>query len=398
MGSTPLEIQMLGEFSLRRGSHCVSDNNNRTKKIWLLLAYMIYHRTRAISPEEMVELLWEDEGSSNPLNALKTMLHRVRSTLDPLWDGAGRQLILRQDGGYAWNPEIPIRLDIDDFERLCREGAAAKTEEERVLLWQEALPLYRGEFLPKLAAETWAIPLASFYHNLYVDTALDLLLLLEERGRWEACEACCRAAVERDPFIERFYAHWMRALIRLQRQQEAVSVYENMSELFLANFSVMPSDELRSMYREALREVNENTVPAGVILEQLREPPDEGGALLCEYDVFKTIYHSLARSILRSGDVVHLALLSILSQNGAELPRRSLDRVVENLRELIRTTLRRGDVVARCSVSQFVIMLPQANFENSRLVCDRLIRAFARQYPHSPARLHASVHPLEPNE
>ena len=96
--------------------------------------------------------------------------------------------------------------------------------------------------------------------------------------------------------------------------------------------------------------------------------------------------------------MVHLGLISILPQREGELSRRSLDRVVDNLRELIRTTLRRGDVAARCSVSQFIIMLPQANFENSRMVCDRLIRTFARQYPHSPARLQASIHPMEPNE
>lgn len=398
MESTPLEIQMLGEFSLRSGGSCVSDSNNRTKKIWLLLAYMIYHRMRPVPLSEMVELLWEEEGSANPLNALKTMLHRARATLDPLWENAGRDLILRKENSYAWNPDLPLTLDIDDFERLCREGSQAGTEMERIRLWQQALALYRGDFLPKLSAETWVIPLATYYHNLYVDTLLELLPLLEGRDRWEECELLCRQAVERDPFIESFYFHWLRALLRLQRQREAVAAYEEMSQLFLVNFSVMPSDELRSLYREALREVNENTVPAGVILEQLREPPDQGGALLCEYDVFKTIYHSLARSILRSGDVVHLGLISILPQREGELSRRSLDRVVDNLRELIRTTLRRGDVAARCSVSQFIIMLPQANFENSRMVCDRLIRTFARQYPHSPARLQASIHPMEPNE
>lgn len=390
---------MLGEFSLCSGPNCVSDSNNRTKKVWLLLAYLICNRSRPISPDEMVTLLWGDEeGSSNPLNALKTMFHRARATLEPLGENAGHRLILRRDATYAWNPEVPIRLDIDDFERLCREGSQAQSEEERIRLWTEALSLYRGRFLPKLSSELWVVPLDAHFHHLYVDTLLELLPLLEDRERWKTCRELCRTAVERDPYIEAFYHHLMRALIQLDRQQEAVSVYEEMSELFLAQFGVMPSDDLRNLYREALREVNEHTMPSGMILEQLREPPDKGGALLCEYDIFKSIYHSMARSILRSGDTVHLALVSILPQEGGDLSRRSLDRVVENLQELIRTTLRRGDIAARCSVSQFIIMLPQANFENSRMVCDRLIRAFNRQYPHSPARLHASIHPLEPNE
>lgn len=393
-----MTVQMLGEFTLCRDGNCVTDSSNRAKKIWLLLAYMIYNRTRPIPLDEMAALLWEGEGSSNPSNALKTMLHRVRTTLEPLGEEAGRQLILRRESSYAWNPDVPLRLDVEDFERLCREGAEAHSEKERIRLWKEALSLYQGDFLTRLSAEHWVISLSTHYHNLYVDTALELIGLLERGGRWEESEAVCRSAVEREPYIEGFYLHWLRSLNRLERQSEAVQVYEEMSELFLANFGVMPSDELRALYRDALREINENTVPAGVILDQLREPPDEGGALLCEYDVFKSIYHSLARSVLRSGDVAHLALISILPQQGEDLPRRSLDRVVYNLRELIRTTLRRGDVAARCSVSQFILLLPQANFENSGMVCDRLIRTFHRLYPHSPARLRASVHPLEPNE
>lgn len=43
--------------------------------------------------------------------------------------------------------------------------------------------------------------------------------------------------------------------------------------------------------------------------------------------------------------------------------------------------LYQGDVVSRCSVSQMVVMLPQANYENSCAVCQRIIKAFQRQYP-----------------
>ena len=69
---------------------------------------------------------------------------------------------------------------------------------------------------------------------------------------------------------------------------------------------------------------------------------------------------------------------------------------MEQLGQVLRTNLRRGDTISRCSVSQYIIMLPKANYENSCMVCDRLVRAFFRQYPHSPADIHYSVQPLEP--
>jgi len=108
------------------------------------------------------------------------------------------------------------------------------------------------------------------------------------------------------------------------------------------------------------------------------------------------LYQVQARSIIRSGDVIHIALLSMHGEDGNALPRRSLDRAMENLQELVVSSLRQGDVVTRYSASQLIVMLPQANYENSCAVCQRIVRSFCRQYPHSPADIHFSVHPLEP--
>ena len=320
MESKPLEVNMFQEFSLRFGDATINDSSSRAKKIWLLLAYLLYNRTRPVPLTEISELLWtEEELGSNPLNALKTMLHRVRAVLEPLTGGDAVSFILRQDAAYAWNPAIPVRLDADEFEQLCLVARQAGSPKEKMDLCRKALSLCTGEFLPKLSSEHWVVPLAAHYQNLYADTLLELLPLLEEQGQWEECVQLCRAAVEREPYEEEFYIHWMQALLRLDRQQEVVSLYENASNLFLKDFGIMPSDALCALYREAQRITNEHTVAVSTVRDQLREPPDEGGALWCEYDVFKNIYHSMARSILRSGDAVHLALLSLQAQKGSQL-------------------------------------------------------------------------------
>ena len=101
----PLKIQMLGGFSLSTPSARVSDGDNRSKKVWLFLAYMIYRRGQSIGVQDYIDLLWgSEDGGSNPANALKTILHRARMALEPLWPSAGHQLILRQGSSYRWNP------------------------------------------------------------------------------------------------------------------------------------------------------------------------------------------------------------------------------------------------------------------------------------------------------
>ena len=388
---------MLGEFSIRCGDQEISDSDNRSRKVWLLLAYMVYCRSRSISQDELIDLLWSDEeGSSNPVNALKTMFHRVRTMLNQLGGSAGHALIIRREGSYAWNTAQPFLFDVDEFEALCACAASAETAEERLSRSLEALELYRGDFLAKLSAEPWVVPISAYFHNLYLRTAKDALSLLEERGRADEVIALCGRATAIDPYNEELYRHLMRALLDKGKQREAVGVFEEMSELLFSNFGVMPSDETTALFREAERTVNNRTVNLRTVREQLREPDDRSGALLCDYDFFRVIYHAEARAVARSGDAVHIALLTASGREG-ELPKRSLDRCMENLQELIRINLRKGDVAARCSVSQYIIMLPQANYENSCMVMDRIQKTFFRQYPHSPAQLHYSVQPLEPN-
>lgn len=399
MNSLSLQIQMLGEFSIRCGSSEISDGGNRSRKVWLLLAYMIYNRSNPSSADKFINLLWgDDESSSNPKSALKTMFHRARACLNKLGDDIGHQFIISSDGTYTWNNSLPITLDIDEFDKLCRAGAAATTEEKKLDNYIKATALYRGDFLSKMSSEIWVIPIAAYYHNLYIKTVMETLSLLEKKERWQEAAGLCNQALTHEPYEDTLYAHLMNALIHLDNKQAAVRVYEDMSQLLLSTFGIMPSDKCLTLYREAIHTINEHQVSSGILLEQLREE-DSGinGALLCDYDVFKHIYHSLARSVARNGYAVHFALISITGENNTELPRRSLDRVIDNLQMLICGNLRRGDIVARCSVSQFVCLLPQANYENSCIICDRIVKNFSRQYPHSPANLHVSVHPLEPN-
>ncbi len=395
----PLKIQMLGGFSLSTPSARVSDGDNRSKKVWLFLAYMIYRRGQSIGVQDYIDLLWgSEDGGSNPANALKTILHRARMALEPLWPSAGHQLILRQGSSYRWNPAVPVEVDLDEFDRLCQEGDAADDEDARLTAYLAALALYQGDFLPRLSAHLWAMPICAHYHQLYLHIVTQTASLLETRHRYQEEAEVCQTALAQEPYLEELYRHLMGALIRLDRQREATAVYEDMSKLFMSSFGVMPEESTRAVYREALSALQDPALPVDSILEHLREPEGPGGALICQYDIFRSIYHSVARSLVRSGDAVHLALFSVHNRSrGEALPRRSLDRAMDNLQEIIRTSLRRGDVAARCSVSQFILMLPQANFENSQMVCDRILRAFSRKFPHSPALPQAAIFPLEPN-
>ena len=393
-----LMVQMLGGFSIRHGEAYIDDQSNRMKKVWLLLAYLIFSRNSHISQDNYLTLLQstESDDSANPNGRLKAIFYRVRTMLNQLDESAGHDWIIRKNGTYAWNPEIPLQLDVEEFETLCKQAATEQDEGARLSLLAQALNLYQGDFLPKLSTESWVMPIHTYYHQMYLNAVEQALALMKQRQQWTEISTLCKTALKVEPYSEEIYQHYMHACIELKDRSAARQAYEEMSELLFSTFGVMPSDESRALYREASREEGTVTVPVGEVRAQLQEPAGSKGALCCEYDFFKLLYQVQARAILRSGDVIHIALFSLHGQRKKELARRSLDLAMDNLQQLLAENLRAGDVITRCSVSQFIVMLPQANYENSCAVCQRLIKAFFRQYPHSPVDIHYSVQPLEP--
>ncbi len=395
--SEPLYVTMLGSFSIKGAQGAIDEHNNRMRKVWLLLAYLIYSRRARTTQNDLLDVIQGADSSEveDPAGRLKALLYRSRAMLDGLYEGAGHALIQRKNGTYCWNAQEELTLDAEEFDMLCKAAAAAPRDEEKLNLYRQALPLYQGDFLPKLSMEPWVMPIHAYFHQLYLTAANAALALMEADGCWAEAASLCTQALKIEPYSEELYCHLMRCRMELSDRAGALLAYEQMSQLLFDTFGVMPSEESRRLYRQANKLVNDQTIPMGTVSEQLKET-DVQGAMYCEYDFFRFLYQAQARSIARSGEVVHIALLSLYDCNRQPLPRKSLDRAMDNLQDLLLKSLRKGDVVCRCSVSQMLVMLPQANYENSCAVCQRLIKAFYRQYPHSPAQVHFSVQPLEP--
>ena len=397
MAQEHIIVRMLGGFSIEQNGQKIDDHSNRMRKVWLLLAYLIYHRNDHITQEHYIHLLRsKNDEFADPAGNLKVLFYRARALLNQLNETAGHDLILRKDGSYIWNPDFPLELDVETFERLCRDGTAAEEDDRRLALYLQALNLYTGDFLPKLAAEAWVMPISAYYHRIYMETVEKALELLMKQDRWDDIAQLCQAALKVEPYSETLYQYFMRCKLNSGDRKAAQAIYDEMSDLLFSTFGIMPSDESRALYREASRVAEGTFVPAGTIREQLRETAGVKGAMFCEYDFFKLLYQVQARTLIRSGDVIHIALFSVQGQDRKEISRRSLDRAMENLKELVIGNLRQGDVVTQCSMSQLITMMPQANYETSCAVCQRLIKAFYRQYPHSPVDIAFSVQPLEP--
>ncbi|MBE6035593.1 MAG: hypothetical protein E7222_12985 [Clostridiales bacterium] len=397
MHATILEINLLGNFEFRYGDQVVDDTQNRSRKLWTLAGLLCLHHREKLSLSELYSHLWEDaEETTNPANAMKALFHRLRLLLSPFGEDISRSLFISKKGYFYLNPNIPCRLDIEVFEETIIKARETTTPEEKLSMLQQAAFLYRNSFLKNYQEEYWIQAVAEHYSNLFTECIHTLIPLMEEKAMLSELITVLNHALSVDFGNEEYYYHLMKAQLALNLPKDTVATYQNAKNYFVQTNGSAPPAKLNELYQQAFLRLNTGLLDLTRLMEQIEDAGKAPGALYCDYDFFLRVYHALSRGLNRNGSVLHLALLTIAPQKDTPLSKRSLDICVQNLRELLTNTLRHGDVISMCTASQFILLLPNANYENAVLVTDRITRRFARQYPHSPAKLTFDITTVEP--
>lgn len=396
--NTEFTITMLGEFSISYRGNTISDNDNRSKKPWNLLEYLITNRTREISQSELIDKLWESKDSSNPAGALKVLLHRVRKSLEELEYSGAEGLIIQSRGMYSWNNNVLINIDADTFTQLITEASdESLPADTRISLYKDAFALYKGDFLARNSREIWVIPISVKLHSLFVNGIHTCCDLLFEAKRYTEIEQLCRQAIKIEALDEKLYYRFIHALTLSGKQQEAINEYNNVTDMFFNKFGISPSAELKSLYREIVKTKNTLELDLYTIMEDLKEQRSSSkGAFFCEYEFFKDIFQLESRTCARSGDSIYICLMTLNLPQSGNPKQKFQNKVMDDLQNCIHDTLRRGDVYSRYSVTQFIILLPTTSFENGQMVLERILSLFHKKYTRKNMAVQYKLLPLEP--
>ncbi|MBP5304230.1 MAG: hypothetical protein J6Z02_00110 [Lachnospiraceae bacterium] len=391
--STPKDVEaravvsMLGQFEIRYNGVVLTDNLNRSHKTWNTLAYVLENKKRAVTQAEFFDVLLSEERITNPTNALKTQFYRIRTLLEPLNIGYGGAIV-SQRGAYSWNPHIPCSLDSELFEKLCKKGADASVPmEERLQSYARAVELYKGDYLPKLMEEAWTVPIRIHYHALYVESVKDYCDLLFELNDYESIIKTVSKAIKIETLDEQLYIYLIKAYIADGNQSAALSTYDTATDIMFKNLGLGPSSELHNIYRSIMDSEKSIETDLIVIQQSLSESASKNGAFICEYGFFINSYQLTARRLARLGLTCFLCLLTLSRDSSLSFTSDQLDLSMRKLLETVKFSLRSGDVVARYSSMQYVILLPAASYESAEMVMERIMTNHKQQNRCSPFTL-----------
>ena len=378
-------VTMLGKFTLRQEGmaepHIVS-LTGRSRRLWTLTAYLILHRDRGASAQELIDLLWPEAENDNPASTLQNNVSRARAALAELGFAHPKVIIHNEKGYYRWAPDRETQLDVEQFETLAKEAIAEEDLEKSVALAQEAVALYTGDFLAESAAEFWCINLNTYYRSLYTRlcrTAVDRLLKL---GRITDAEKLCTGVIRLDPAAEEFSVFLMQALIKNKNPKKALEHYDYIAALYRDVYGVSPSADLEAQKALAVqelygRETSEDDIQTFLIGEE-----QEGGAFCCDNNVFREIVNLHMREMRRS-DASAALMVVRLSNRTVDPERRAV--YMKQMEATLLNTLRAGDPFTKVGANQFWVLLPGATGENGEIVSRRVFNKFQKDYPKSGA-------------
>lgn len=131
-----------------------------------------------------------------------------------------------------------------------------------------------------------------------------------------------------------------------------------------------------------------------IILSDLTETQEYEGAYCCTYEGFKNIYRFVRRNAKRSHSPYYLVLYTLIDRNNDVPPASLGDRAIRILKDAISSSLRCGDLYARYSYCQFVVILPGASEENGKKVAQRVVDCYNSYGTIPGIRLTYKLHPL----
>lgn len=375
-----LNVRLFGKFQMSNTEGSLTLETMRSEILTHLLTYMLSHRDKSLTAQELIEVLWPEDESDNPAGALKNCVYRLRKLLKQTW-GSTTEYIITGHGAYQWNPEINLHVDVEKFEECCREVFNSEDKDIRREKGKEAVELYHGLFLSELSSEYWAISMSAYYHSIYLTLVKKLAELMEEERNYSEVEDICRKALQIEPLDEEIHCFLLRALIADNKQKMAADHYKETVRQIYDSLGVRPSREMEEIYEELQKIRHDYECNIDIIQEDLREKTTSG-AFMCEYGVFRKIYALESRSSSRLGISVHLTLMSLYLDfqvsKEEKLYKELINEGMACLEEALMKGLRSSDIVCRYSVNQFLVMLPACQYEDAKMVVNRLKDMFYR--------------------
>jgi predicted ATPase/DNA-binding SARP family transcriptional activator len=243
----PLRIEMLGTFRLSVDGVPVEAARWSRRKSKLLVKLLALQPQHQLHREQIIELLWPDQGFSASVNNLYKTVHATRRALEPeLVSGNDSHFILTQDQHVMLRAPHELWIDIEVFQRFASD--ALKHADVRAC--EAALSLYQGDLLAEDPYEDWINARREQLRQTYHSLLSKFSKLYKELGQYERSVSLLEELIARDVLNEQAYRQLMLLYALQGKRHEALRLFEQCRGVLRREINAEPDKTTIGVYEQ----------------------------------------------------------------------------------------------------------------------------------------------------
>ena len=225
-----------------------------SKKGKSIFAYLLLNHKKKIFRDVLMDIFWQKSCPDSARNCLNVTIHGLRRVLQGL--DPKREYILFRDECYYINPEILIKLDVEEFRKTWRYAqrvAHDKGISVAISEFERAAELYKGDFLEDEIYDNWS----SLDREDLKETFLVILdkicqNFMHSNNHRDAI-GICKKILEKDNCREDIYRRLMECYYFTGHRTKAVKIFRKCTKILKAELEVEPTLTTIELYRKIIK-------------------------------------------------------------------------------------------------------------------------------------------------
>ena len=264
-----VRVVTLGSFAAYKGETAIAANSWRRAKARQLFQLLLTYRHTALDRDQILEHLWPGMEPVAAGRNFKVTLNTLYQVLEPQREPGAESAFVHRDGtSYCLRAGADLWLDAEQFTALIAQARAAHTSSplhpdsrpahsslappssSAMFLLEEAVALYKGDYLPEAIYETWAAAERERLAVMFLSAADRLTELYLAARRYEEAVELAQRILAADNCWERAYRHLMIAYHHLGNRGQIGRVYQRCVQTLRDELDVAPTDETTALFAE----------------------------------------------------------------------------------------------------------------------------------------------------
>lgn len=240
-----VEARLLGPFELLVNGQPVQRwRGNRGR---MLLAYLLLHRGRPLTGDELGGVFWPDAASDVVRNRLHVALYGLRKDLRAR---TKHPIVIHNGRGFSIHPRVDLWVDAEAFDEAvttARKDESARLE-TTLARYETALRLHRGELLEDTPFEEWTLLSRERLRLQYLEALDQVAKLRFELGRYTECLDACQRLIPGDLCREDIHRLIMLCYARLNQPHLAARQYHQCRRQLRDELGIEPAETTQHLY------------------------------------------------------------------------------------------------------------------------------------------------------